>query len=133
MADTLQLPPSRSVDYADLAFASAGAEAVVFSAKYLPAGMRVAIKVLRTPGATAAIRARREERFRREARALWGISHAHVARVYEILDVALDGESTKAFTMEWLPSNLQREMGRHVRGLPVDQIERLLREALEGL
>src|SRR5262245_40168607 len=96
--NALVLGPSDAARYREIRLVSAGTEALVFSAVYSPIGGRVAIKVLHAPGATPAIRARREERFLREARALWETSHAHVAKVYELLDVKLEEVATKAFT-----------------------------------
>jgi formylglycine-generating enzyme required for sulfatase activity/serine/threonine protein kinase len=129
----LEIPEPRGSDYAELTYHASGSEAEVYTAVYVPTGQRVALKVLSPRAGAAASRERRERRFVREASLLREAGGPHVARVYEVLGVRLRGEPTKAFSMEWLPETFRDLVGRQRQGMPLEELERYLRETIEGL
>ena len=121
---TLEIPAPLDRNYGNLRYHASGSEAEVYTATYVPTGQRVALKVLIPRGGAVAARERREKRFLKEASLLRDGGGPHVVRVYEVLDVRLRGEPTKAFSMEWLPETFAALASRHQEGLPLNDLTR---------
>jgi serine/threonine-protein kinase len=89
----------------------AGGMAEVWAARHAGMDAQVAIKFLLPPPSDRAGEAL--ERFRREAHAMSALSHRHIARVYDLLEVAHGGRLSLALVMELLHGeSLERRLQR---------------------
>ncbi|HEX2211875.1 MAG TPA: serine/threonine-protein kinase [Mycobacterium sp.] len=107
----------------------AGATGEVYRARDTRLGRDVALKIL---PASVADEPDRLMRFEREARALAALNHPHIAQIYGIEEIQVDGSVSRGIIMEFVEGQTLGERLSHGR-IAVDDAVPLARQIADAL
>jgi len=106
-----------------------GGMGVVYQAWDDELGEAVALKVVRTDGASGGVSLEQERRFKRELVLARQVTHRHVVRIHDLGDVG----GVKYFTMPFIHGETLSACLRREERLPVSRALRYIRQVVAGL